>query len=201
MKRLHLDEIESLPALDGALQWKPVRYALGIDGFGINSCRGDHEGDLVVEEHADEHQELYAVVAGRARFRSNEEEFEAPAGTLVLFEPGEHRVAHAVEGGTTVLAVGAEAERFEPSAWEYAFRAAGPIDLGRFGEARRAIAGGLERHPDVGFHFQRARLAAADGDRDGALEQLRLAAAADPSALARARTDRFLGGLVNDASF
>jgi quercetin dioxygenase-like cupin family protein len=192
VKRIHLDEIESLPALDGALQWKPVRHTLGIDAFGINAYRAEKEGDLVVEEHADPHQELYVVVTGAARFRSNEEEFDAPAGTLVLFEPDEHRVAYATENGTTVLAVGAEAERFEPSPWEYGFRAAGLIDLGRFDEARQAIEEGLDQHPDAGFNYVRARLAAAYGDLESGREHLRLAAAADPAVLERARKDSLL---------
>jgi tetratricopeptide (TPR) repeat protein len=196
VKRIHLDEIESLPALDGALQWKPVRHRLGIDAFGINAYRAVNEGDLVVEEHADPHQELYVVVAGCARFRSNEEEFDAPAGTLVLFAPDEHRVAYATESGTTVLAVGAEAERFEPSPWEFGFRAAGLIALGRFEEARRAIDEGLERYPDHGFNYERARLAAADGDVERALEHLRLAAENNPAAMERAQNDRLLGDLV-----
>jgi quercetin dioxygenase-like cupin family protein len=192
MKRVHLDEIESLPALDGTLQWKPVRHTLGIDAFGVNAYRAEREGDLVVEEHADPHQELYVVVSGCARFRTENEEFDAPAGTLVLFEPDEHRVAYAKEDGTTVLAVGAEAERFEPSPWEYGFRAAGLIDLGRFDEARRAIDEGLDQHPDSGFNYVRARLAAAYGDLETAREHLRLAVAADASVLERARKDPLL---------
>lgn len=192
MKRVHLDEIESLPALDGTLQWKPVRHALGIDAFGINAYHAEEVGDLVVEEHEDPHQELYVVLTGRARFRANEEEFEAPAGTLVLFEPDEHRVAYAMEKGTTVLAIGAEAERFEPSPWEYGFRAAGLIDLGRFDEAGRAIDEGLDQHPDSGFNYVRARLAAAYGDLESAQEHLELAAAADPAMLERARKDPLL---------
>jgi hypothetical protein len=192
MKRVHLDEIESLPALDGELQWKPVRHALGIDAFGINAYRAENEGDLVVEEHEDPHQELYLVVTGSARFRSRGEEFDAPAGTLVLFDPDEHRVAYATEAGTTVVAVGAEAERFEPSAWEYGFRAAGLIDLGRFDEAGRAIDEGLDQHPDSGFNYVRARLAAAYGDLETAREHVRLAAAADPAVLKRARKDPLL---------
>jgi quercetin dioxygenase-like cupin family protein len=199
MKRLHLDEIESLPALDGELQWKPVRHALGIDAFGINAYRAENEGDLVVEEHEDPHQELYVVVAGRARFRSDGEELDAPAGSLVLFAPGEHRVAHAAEAGTTVLAVGAEAARFEPSAWEYGFRAAGLTELGRLDEAREAIAEGQERYPDDGwFHVALARLAALEGNVESAREELRLAASSEPALLEIARADRLLGRLADD---
>lgn len=196
VRRVHVDEIESLPALGGTLRWKPVRHALGIDAFGINAYRGEEPGDLVVEEHADPHQELYVVLSGCARFRAGEEELDAPAGTFVLFAPGEHRVAHAVVPGTTVLAVGAEAKRFEPSPWEYGFRAAGLIDLGRLDEARQALAEGRERYPERMFHFQSARLAAAEGDEVEALEQLRRAVEADPSARERALDDRLLAGLA-----
>lgn len=195
VKRVHLDEIESLPALGGELQWKPVRHRLGVDAFGINAYRAESVGDLVVEDHADEHQELYVVVSGLARFSVEGEEFDAPAGTLVLLAPGEHRVAHAAEPGTTVLAVGAEAQRFEPSAWEYGFRAAGLIDLGRLDEARRAIAEGRERYPDVPYHFQHARLAAAEGDPEAAREHLRQAKETDPTVAERARNDPLLSGL------
>ena len=196
MLRIHLDDVESLPVLGGELQWKPVRHVLGIDAFGINAYHGAEPGDLVVEEHEDDHQELYVVVSGLARFRSAGDEFDAPAGTLVLFSPGEHRVAHAVESKTTVLAIGAESARFEPSAWEYGFRAAGLIDLGRYDEARAAIDEGRARHPGVGFHFSRARLSAAQGEVDQAREHLRLAVEADSTALERARNDQLLGPLV-----
>jgi quercetin dioxygenase-like cupin family protein len=195
MKRVHLDEIESLPALGGELRWKPVRYTLGVDAVGLNAYRAERAGDLVVEDHEDPHQELYVVVSGSARFNVEGEEFDAPAGTLVLLAPGEHRVAHAAEPGTTVLAVGAEAERFEPSAWEYSFRAAGLIDLGRLDDARRALAEGRERYPDIPYHFQTARLAAAEGDAESARGHLRRAEDADPTAAERARQDPLLAGL------
>lgn len=165
MKRLHLDEIESLPVLGGTLQWKPVRHALGVSAFGVNAYRGEREGDLVVEEHEDQHQELYLVVAGRARFRSGHEVFEAPAGTLVLFEPREHRVAHAVEPGTTVVAIGADAKRFEPSGWEFSFRAKALVDLGRLEEARKVLAEGSQRYPDrADLLYTEACIAAHEGD-------------------------------------
>jgi mannose-6-phosphate isomerase-like protein (cupin superfamily) len=196
MKHIHLDEIESLPALGGELRWKPVRHALAIGAFGINEYTAEAAGELVVEEHEDDHQELYVVVAGAARFRCGAEELDAPAGTLVLLQPGEHRVAHALEPGTTVLAIGAEDARFIPSAWEASFRANGLVDLGRPEEARFALAEGTAHHPDMGYHFTRARIAAAEGKTEEARAELGRAIAEHPSARERAAADPLLRGLL-----
>lgn len=202
MKKMHVDEIESLPITYLDLQWKPVRHALGITAFGINAYHGENEGDLVVEEHADRHQELYLVARGRARFRSGEEEFDAPAGTFVLFEPQEHRVAHAAEPGTTVVAIGAEADRFEPSAWEYAFRGKALFDLGRHDEARAAAEDGLRRYPDrADIVFTHACVEAAAGNRDAALEDLRQAVALYPDCAQWAREERAFDPIRDDPRF
>ncbi|MGZ8695247.1 MAG: AraC family ligand binding domain-containing protein [Gaiellaceae bacterium] len=196
MEHIHVDDIETLPAPEG-LHWKPVRHTLGISAFGINAYAGPAVGDVVVEDHTDDHQELYVVVTGRATFRSGDEEFDAPAGTLVLFAPGEHRVAHAAEAGTTVLAVGAEAARFEPSSWEYNFRAYGLMELGRFDEAHAAIEEGRAQYPERGFEYIRARLAAAEGDADAARELLRVAIEANPDSRDWARGDALLAPLAD----
>jgi hypothetical protein len=202
VKRVHVDEIEALPALDGELAWKPVRHTLAIDAFGINAYHGEREGDLVVEDHADPHQELYIVIRGRARFRSNDEEFEAPAGTFVLFEPREHRVAHAAEPGTTVVAVGAEAKRFEPSVWEYSFRAYGLAALGRHDEARRALEDGLARNADEPrLLYDLACIESLAGHRDAALEHLRAAIARTPQLAERAQKDRDFDAVRDDTRF
>ncbi len=202
MKRVHVDEIEALPALDGELQWKPVRHTLGIEAFGINAYHGENEGDLVVEEHRDPHQELYVVVRGRARFRSEEDEFDAPVGTFVLFEPREHRIAHAAEPGTTVVAVGAEAKRFEPSRWEYSFRAGGLSKLGRHDEARRAIEEGRERYPDSWeLVYDLACVESLAGNADAALEHLRRAVELDTAAAGRARDDPDFDSIRDDPRF
>jgi tetratricopeptide (TPR) repeat protein len=202
VKRVHIDEIESLPVLDGELQWKPIRHTLGVDAFGINAYHAARAGDLVVEEHADPHEELYAVVRGRATFRSGEEEFDAPAGTLVLFEPHEHRVAHASEPDTLVLAVGAEAKRFDPSVWEYAFRAYGLWKLGRRDEARRAIAEGLERYPDnARLQYDLACLESLGGNGDEALLLLGKAVAADPQTAEWALDDSDFDSVRDDPRF
>jgi quercetin dioxygenase-like cupin family protein len=191
-----------LPALGGQLQWKPVRHALGVDAFGVNAYHGASTGDLVVEEHEDPHQELYLVVRGRARFRAGGDEFDAPAGSFVLFEPGEHRVGYAAEPDTVVVAVGAEAERFEPSAWEYAFRSKGLLDLGRSEEARAAAAEGLELYPSrPDLLYALACIEAKAGNKAAALERLGEAATQHREVLDWAREEPLFAGIpVQEAS-
>ena len=198
MKKLHVDEIESLPVAHVGVQWKPVRHALDVDAFGINAYHGSNAGDVVVEEHEDPHQELYVVLRGRARFRAGDEEFDAPAGTLVLFEPREHRVAHAAEPDTVVLAVGAEAKRFSTSGWEYAFRGKALFDLGRYDEARQAIDDGLAQYPDrADILYGRACLEAQAGDGEAALATLEQAAASFPGVREWAQREPVLAPLLS----
>lgn len=203
MKRVHVDEIEALPITPGEpLAWKPVRYTLGVDAFGVNAYHGENPGDLVVEDHADRHQELYLVLRGAARFRAGEEEFDAPAGTFVLFQPGEQRVARAVEPGTVIVAVGAEEKRFDPSEWEFAFRAYGLSALGRREEAYAALDEGVAQYPESGrLLYDRACLEALAGDRDAALEHLREALERKPELAELARTDDDFASIRSDPRF
>jgi hypothetical protein len=128
VRTIRIDEIDPIAVVGGELQWRPVRRTLGIEAFGINAYTAD-AGELVVEEHdetgagAGHHEELYVVVTGRATFTVGGESLEAPVGTLVfLDDPKERRGAHAVEDGTTVLAIGgARGEPLRVSPWEFAF--------------------------------------------------------------------------------
>ena len=118
-----LDEIPG-QRWDG-LEWRPVRHHLGIGAFGAGVWIGD-SGVELIEEHteregnADEHEELYLVVRGRATFTVEGEAIEAPTGTFVaVADPGAKRKAVAAEDGTTILAVGAPRGRaYEISRWE-----------------------------------------------------------------------------------
>ena len=105
---VRLDEIEPIPVVEGTLLWRPVRRTLDIGAFGINAYVAPNAGDDVVEEHTETslgHEELYLVLAGRARFTLDGETLDAPAGTLVfLRDPAVKRHARAEEAGTTVLA-------------------------------------------------------------------------------------------------
>lgn len=183
--------MEALPALEGGqLQWKPVRHALGIDAFGISAYHGASEGDLVVEEHADPHQELYLVLRGSARFTAAGEEFVAQAGTLVLLEPKEQRVAYAAEPDTVIVAVGAESKRFEPSQWEFGFRGWGLASLGRYDEARQAIEDGLRQYPDSSrLLYDFACVEALAGNSDRAIALLQRSIELEPRNAEHARDD------------
>jgi hypothetical protein len=110
---------------DTGLEWRPVRHHLGISAFGAGTWHGD-AGVEVIEEHteqvegADEHEELYLVMSGRATFTVRDEEIDAPAGTLVAVpDPAARRKAVATEDGTAILAIGAPLGRaYEVSPWE-----------------------------------------------------------------------------------
>ena len=108
-----------LPSPVEGLTWRPVREHLGVTAFGVNAYTGANAGDLVIEPHdEDDHEELYAVLEGHARFTIDGEDVDAPAGMLVLVTPPSHRVAYAEQPNTTVLVVGAPQGAFEVSEWE-----------------------------------------------------------------------------------
>ena len=115
-----IHEVPAAAAPVEGLTWHPVRHTLDIKSFGTNAYTAAAAGDLVVEPHdEDEFEELYVVLSGAARFTVDDETFDAPAGTLVLVTPPSHRVAHATDPDTTILAVGAVPGRaFEVSDWE-----------------------------------------------------------------------------------
>ena len=53
------------------------------------------------------HEEVYAVIAGRAKFTIAGDEIDAGPGTLVFVrDPGARRLAVAAADGTTILALG-----------------------------------------------------------------------------------------------
>jgi hypothetical protein len=108
-----------------SLEWRPVRHHLGIEAFGAGVWLGDAGVELIEEhtelvENADEHEELYLVVRGRATFTVAGEAVDAPAGTFMSVpDPGAERKAVAEEDDTAILAIGAPRGRaYEVSRWE-----------------------------------------------------------------------------------
>lgn len=103
-----LDEIDEIS--DGRVPWRPVRHHFGISSFGVNTFTGKETGERIINEHdeADEHEELYFVHSGRARFELGDETLDAPAGTFVFVERGLMRTAFAEEPGTTLVVMGGQ---------------------------------------------------------------------------------------------
>ena len=95
--------------------WQPIRNYFGLTAFGINAYTARRAGDRVIGEHdhadpaAEQHQELYFVHTGRARFVVDGTPIDAPAGTFVsAHDVATRRSAIAEEDDTVVLVIGAE---------------------------------------------------------------------------------------------
>jgi mannose-6-phosphate isomerase-like protein (cupin superfamily) len=196
---VHLDEIEAIPG-PGTLTWRPVRAHLGLRAFGTNAYTAANLGDDVVEPHDENpdlaHEELYFVARGRARFILDGESFDAPAGTYVFVpDPATHRHAVAEEVGTTVLSFGGP-PTFEPSAWEWMFRAVALTESDP-AQAREIVEDGIEKHPESpGLRIALARVLLGEGDEDGARAALREALERQPDAEDYVRQDAALSALL-----
>jgi tetratricopeptide repeat protein len=196
---VHLDEIEAIPG-PGTLTWHPVRATLGLRAFGTNAYTAASLGDDVVEPHDENpdlaHEELYFVARGRARFILDGESFDAPAGTYVFVpDPATHRHAVAEEVGTTVLSFGGP-PTFEPSAWEWMFRAVALTESDP-AQAREIVEDGIEKHPESpGLRIALARVLLGEGDEDGARAALREALEREPDAEDYVRQDAALSALL-----
>jgi hypothetical protein len=159
----------------------------------------------VIEPHIEDpklaHQELYFVAAGRAAFKIDGTEDDAPAGTYVFVpDPASHRHAVAVEAGTTVLSFGGP-PTFTPSAWEWSFQA-GPLIRSDPERARQILVAGLQSHPESALlHHDLACLEAVGHRRDSAMASLRKALELRPEVTEWAREDPDLESLRDDPEF
>jgi quercetin dioxygenase-like cupin family protein len=204
-RTVHLDELEAIPG-PASLIWRPVRSHLGIRAFGTNAYTAEEAGADVVEPHdendSDSHEELYFVARGRATFRLDDDEVNAPAGTYVFIpDPATRRHAVAEEPGTTVLSFGGP-PTFEPSAWEWSMRAAGLRAAGDRDRARTTLEEGFAERPDSpNLHYELACWEATGGDPDAALAALRRAIEAEAELREHAQTDEDLASLRDAPDF
>ena len=204
MKTLRLDDVEGVPVF-GTLVWKPIRRTLGVTAFGINAYTAAHAGDEVVEEHTEEplgHEEIYAVIRGRATFTVDGQEVDAPAGTLVyLDDPKQQRQAVAREPGTTVLAIGGVPGTHEISTWEYFFPALPHMRSGDYDTARRLLEEGLAEQDAGVLHYQLACVEALTGNRERALAELTLTIERSERFRERAAEDEDFDSIRDDPRF
>jgi quercetin dioxygenase-like cupin family protein len=199
-------ELEEIPVPGAAIVWRPIRRGLGIRAFGINAFTAA-AGEHVVEEHTEEtlgHEEVYVVLAGRARFTVGGDDFEADPGTIVyLRDPALRRAAVALEDGTAVLAVGGKpGAAFEPSPWEWWLSATPYRQSGEYARGLEIVREGLAERPDHPvMHFQVACYEALIGNREEAFERLRYAVEHDPRIAEWARGHPTLESLRDDPRF
>lgn len=144
-----LEEIEEIT--DGRCPWRPVRHHFGISSFGVNVWTAPAAGDRIINEHdeAGEHEELYLVLGGRARFELDGEGRDAPAGTCVFVAPGVKRTAFAEEAGTSILALGGmPGQAYQASGSEIWAPVAPLYQAGRYAEAADRVREVVEAHPE-----------------------------------------------------
>jgi hypothetical protein len=60
--------------LSAGLRWHPLRPLLGIRAIGVSAYSAREAGETVIEPHVEategrDHEELYVVIAGGARFK------------------------------------------------------------------------------------------------------------------------------------
>ena len=196
--------LEDLRREDG---WAPIRLALDIRSFGINSWSATAAGDTLIPEHDEAptgHEELYLVTAGHATFTVGGEEIDGPRGTIVLVRDATlSRGAVAVAAGTTILTVGAKpGEAFTPIPWETSRDVVALLDGGRPAEAKTLLLDSLERYEDRSVLLYNLACAEAMlGEAGEAVEHLRQAIADRPTLADDARGDPDFASLRQDPRF
>jgi len=99
--------LTDIPAADVAhtdAKWTPVRNHFGITAFGVNAYTARNTGDRLIGEHDhadptdEQHQELYFVHTGHARFQVS----------ILADEDGQILDAHSISAGLDYPGVGPE---------------------------------------------------------------------------------------------
>jgi mannose-6-phosphate isomerase-like protein (cupin superfamily) len=198
-----LDEIDEIT--DGREPWRPVRHHFGITAFGVNTWTGREAGERIINEHdeKDDNEELYFVVAGRARFELDGESVDAPTGTFVSVEPGVKRTAFAEEPGTTLLVVGATpGEAYQPDGWELWAPVRPLYDAGDYAAAADLARELAEAHPEYpGFLYNLACCESLAGRKDDAIAHLRTAIEHRESSRSFAAGDSDFDAIRDDPAF
>jgi mannose-6-phosphate isomerase-like protein (cupin superfamily) len=203
----HVDDLERVPLDHG--EWRPVRRPLDITGFSANAYTGRAAGDPVIEPHDEtgpgsgRHEELYVVLSGEATFTIDGDTVAAPGGTLLMIPPDARREAVAAAPETTVLVVGGKPGAALPvSPFEHWYAAHPAYLAGDYRRAAEIASAGLRDWPDHGsLHYQLACYTALAGDREAALEHLRVAIAGDPRTREWAQDDADLDSIRDDPAF
>jgi quercetin dioxygenase-like cupin family protein len=206
MKHAHVDELDRVEMDDGFV-WRPVRRHFDIRGFGVNAYTSRGAGQQVVESHTEqqlEHEEIYLVLRGRARFTIGDDEHELGPGQLVFIrDPSLRRGAVALTDDTTVLAVGGKAgEPYEVSAWEAMFAAVPASREERWDDAIRIHEEALAERPNHAALLYNLACMEARGRRHlDALLHLKRAVELEPKWAEYARRDSDFAAIRDEPGF
>ena len=186
--------------------WRPVRRHLGIGAFGINAWTGG-EGAEIIGAHDEKptgHEELYLVLAGRARFTVGDETFDADTGTIVFVsDPDVRARSRGDRGGHADPDRRRQARRAVPAAAVGGERGdlpavrRGPL---RRGEGAPGSPGGRVSGRRAGPLYNLACAEAQLGEHDAALEHLCPAVELEPRFIALAREDADFASIREDDS-
>jgi mannose-6-phosphate isomerase-like protein (cupin superfamily) len=172
-----LDEVEEIT--DGRRPWRALRHHFGITSFGVNAWTGLEAGDRIINEHdeANDAEELYLVLEGRARFELDGERVDGRAGTFVFAAPGVKRTAFAEEPRTTIVVVGGTpGKAYQVDRWELWAPFHPLYEAGQYAEAADGARAAIEAHPESGGAlFNLACCESLAGRPADAIKHLRLA--------------------------
>ena len=198
-----LSEIDEIS--DGRVPWRPLRHHFGITSFGVNAFTATEAGVRLINEHdeADEHEELYVVQQGRARFELDGKDVDAPEGTLVYAKPGVKRTAFAEEPGTTLIAIGgAPGQAYEPHGYEVWSQLDPLFEAGEYEQVADRGRELLEGHPEYpGVFYNVACAEALAGRSADAIEHLRHAIERSERFRNLAREDSDFDSLRDEPAF
>jgi quercetin dioxygenase-like cupin family protein len=186
-----------------------VGRTLDASAFGVGASYQAKAGEAVVSEHdelgpgADRHEELYVVVQGSATFTVDDEEIDAPQGTVIFVKPEATRKALATSEETIVLAVGArpgQVYRHSPAAELFEF-----FEHYNAEDSEAALAAChvvLEKFPgNATVLYNIACMQSMLGRRNEALETLNTAIESWPKFKEWARKDDDFASLREDPRF
>jgi tetratricopeptide (TPR) repeat protein len=198
---LSLGDLERIDM--GDLIYRPIRRAMGVSAFGINAYTGTNPGDEVIEPHDEKgdgsghHEELYVVMTGHARFELDGETIDAPAGTMVLARPDQHRAATATAEETTILVIGGKpGAAGPPSPFEYWYLAEPAYRAKDYERAYAIAAEGLANYPDnAPLQYQLGCYAARAGRGEDAVQHIQRAFGLNPKSREWAKDDADLASI------
>ncbi|HXK14552.1 MAG TPA: cupin domain-containing protein [Gaiellaceae bacterium] len=206
MSIAHVDQLDAIEMPDGFV-WRPIRRHFNIRGFGVNAYSTREAGGQIVEEHTEgqlEHEEIYLVLRGRARFTVDGNEHELAAGQLVFVrDPSLRRGAVAIDADTVVLALGGKpGQAHKVSAWEAMFAAIPYAQQENWSEAIRIHVEALAEQPEhPALLYNLACMEARGGRHLDALLHLQRSVELDPKWAEHARNDSDFAAIRGEPGF